>query len=387
MITKFHIFESNEEDKILFYHATKSEHLPSIIEHGLTPNINRQSNWSDNLAEHGKRKVFATKDLSQAAWYCKSVNKWKWNTERQRHEGPNSYPILRFSVDKEKYKDKNGWENIKFVIDGNELKKDDHGFHPDYYSTKPIKKEFEISIDYPRYKNWEKLTPELAKELSENETEYIIKEGLIMSAPTKKVLKVLKRKFPDYYVGLVSAGEQSEIEISPGRKENVSDIKGIEDVCRVIGWYISHGDVGDEYFKYDDPEFKDHVYDTIVIKPKFDPKKLFSKPSTLYHVTPKSNLPKIFKIGLVPKHKDKLAYHPDRIHVVDELELAWGLKNVFERINGEEHEILKISTKGLNIELYSDVDTRQNGFYTLENIPPQFISILPESEYRKHWTN
>ena len=44
-----------------------------------------------------------------------------------------------------------------------------------------------------------------------------------------------------------------------------------------------------------------------------------------------------------------------------------------------------ISTKDLDIKLYSDVDARMNGYYTMENIPPKFISILPEEEYRKHW--
>ena len=61
------------------------------------------------------------------------------------------------------------------------------------------------------------------------------------------------------------------------------------------------------------------------------------------------------------------------------------MKKQFERLNRIECEILKISTKGLDIKLYSDVDSRPNGFYTLENIPPKYISILPKEEYRKHW--
>jgi hypothetical protein len=391
MITKFHIFESKVEDKIVFYHATKSEHLPYIAEHGLTPNIDRKSNWSDGLAEHGKGKVFATKDLEQAKWYSGSVNKWKWNTERQRYEGPNSYPILRFFLDKKRHKDKNGWEEIRFVVDGNELKKDDQGFHSDYYSTKPIKSQLEISID-TEHKNWIKLTPELAKEISEKDTEYI-KEGLTMSAPTKKVLKIFRRKFPNYYFGLKSGGEQSEIEITSGREETVSRITEIEELCNVLGWFISHGDgkrdgkngEPGEYYIYD-KNFNEHTYDEVIIKPKYDPKEISGKPSVMYHVTPRRNVDKILKIGLIPKHKDKQAYHPDRVYLTDEPELAWGLKNEFERIDGWKCEILKIMTKNLNIKLYSDVDARNNGFYTLENIPPQFISILPESEYKKHWS-
>lgn len=213
-----------------------------------------------------------------------------------------------------------------------------------------------------------------------------IDEGLIISAPTKKVIKILKKKFPDYYIGLVSAGEQSEIEISAGRKENITNVEEIENICNVLGWFISHGNSGGEWTIKYDKNFKERVFDDIVIMPKFDPKNIGGKPSFMYHVTRKKILPKIFKIGLIPKHKDRQVYHPDRVYLTDSLELAWGLKKEFERVDKDEYEILKISTKGLNVKLYSDVDARQNGFYTLENIPPTFISILPESEYKKHWS-
>lgn len=207
-------------------------------------------------------------------------------------------------------------------------------------------------------------------------------EGLISTTPTKKTVKILKRKFPDYYIGILPDGE---IEISAGRKEYVSDITQIIGICNQLGWFISFGTKDGEQYNFD-KDFTEQSYDEIVIKPLFDTTKdIDIKPSTLYHVTREKYLNKIFKIGLVPKHEDKISHHPDRIYVTDELELAWGMKKESERLYREDCEILKISTKGLDIQLYSDVDSRQNGFYTLENIPPKFISILPKEEYRKHW--
>lgn len=215
----------------------------------------------------------------------------------------------------------------------------------------------------------------------------LIEEGLISSTPVKKTLKILKKKFPDYYIGLQTT--DGDIQISAGRKEYVDDLHSIDNICRQIGWFISHGNIPSEglYYKYNEPEFFDQKYEEVIIKPKFDEKDLPGKPSILYHVTPKRVVEKILRIGLVPKHKGKLTYHPDRVYLIDELELAYGLKKEFQRLDKIEYDILKINTKGLDIKLYADVDYPQHGFYTLENIPPKFISILPKEEYRKHWEN
>lgn len=220
-----------------------------------------------------------------------------------------------------------------------------------------------------------------------------LKEGLITTTPSKQTIKIFRRKFPDYYFGYRESGEYGEIEITPGRKEYISgDIQDINRLCKQLGWFISYGyekiddnNRGKNHQHKFDNNFFDRKYEEIIIKQKFDQKDIIGKPSIMYHVTPVKNIEKIFRIGLIPKHKDKLVSHPDIVYLTDELELAWGLKKQFERIEKSECEILKVLTKGLDIKLYSDVDSRVNGFYTLDNIPPQFISILPQEEYRKHW--
>lgn len=215
--------------------------------------------------------------------------------------------------------------------------------------------------------------------------EIFINEGLIKTTPLKKFLKILKRFFPDYYVG---KGSDEEIIISAGRTEYISEIKKIANICNQLGWFISHGNIVDSstYYKYNDPIFFDNQkYEEIIIKPKFDQKDIFSKPTFLYHVTPIKNVEKILKIGLIPKSKNKTSFHPDRIYLTDTLEIAWSLIKQFERIEKVEYTILKIESKNLNVKLYSDIDLRQNGYYTLENIPPKYITVLPKENYKKHW--
>lgn len=353
MITKFHIFE-NKDNKSWFFHSTKKDYLVDIVKHGLLPNDNRKTNWKGEFGDWSRGKIFVADNISSAIFYGKIINNEAY-----------FYPILRVLIDK------------------NELTKDTEAIG-DWYSTKPIKGEFEIynfKRPYHSDKNWKKLTLDLAEEIVAGEWDNI-SEGLTMTAPTKKSVKILKRKFPDYYIGILPDGE---IEISAGRKDYIDDFTSIEQICKPLGWYISHGVDGGSYFKYGNNDFYEHNYDEIILKPKFDPKEFFSKPTITYHVSPKRSVDKILRIGLVPKHRDKTTHHPDRVYLTDELELAWGLKKQFERMSGLEYEILKVDMKNLNIKLYSDIDSRTFGYYTLENIPPKNISILPKEEYRKHW--
>ena len=346
MITKFQIFEQSENylfesngNKRLFYHATKPEYLPEILKHGLTPNIDRKTNWGDELGKWSKGKIFVTDELSNAILYGKMINYTSFS------------PILRVWVDKNK---------LTFDEDSGS----------DWYSKETINGDFEIKIDDV----WVKLTMELAEKIMD-ELNYKISEGLISTFSTKKTVKILKRKFPDYYISILPDGE---IEISAGRKEHVSDnIKDIFMICNQLGWYISHGNIDYSPYEFNKDEFFEMSFDDIVLKPIFDStRNIDIKPSILYYITPVKNVDKILKIGLTPKPK---------VNLTDELELAWGMKKELERTTKQECEILKILANDLDIKLYSDIDSRRFGYYTFENIPPKFISILPKEDYRKHW--
>ncbi len=124
MITKYHIFENNNVKK-LFYHATKFEFLPNILEHGLTPN--NKSNWSI-MTEWSRGKVFITDNFFRAIHYGTYIN---------RLDYPNYFPILRIWIDpKTLIKDK----------------------YDDFYSTEPVKGFFELTKFTNNYTDkWESL--------------------------------------------------------------------------------------------------------------------------------------------------------------------------------------------------------------------------------------
>lgn len=123
----------------------------------------------------------------------------------------------------------------------------------------------------------------------------------------------------------------------------------------------------------------------IKFESKFDIKK--DIPNKLFHLTIKQFENQIKKSGLHPKNKSKLTIHPDRIYLCPSLEdckllipqmksfyssKKWG--NSKFTIN-DKWIIYEIETKELNIILYSDPNYK-NGYYTLDNIPPDKIKII-----------
>ena len=72
--------------------------------------------------------------------------------------------------------------------------------------------------------------------------------------------KLLKRKFPDYYIGI---RRDDDIEISAGRKEYVSDITQIIGICNQLGWFISFGTKDNKDYNFDE-NFAEQTFDEIV---------------------------------------------------------------------------------------------------------------------------
>ena len=143
MITKFRLYESEQNMK-WFYHATKPEHLPSIVKHGILPNTDRKVNWG-HFEEWSRGKAFVTNWYAQAIFYGQIIN----------HYNKKFYPILRVKIDPD------------------DLIRDEKS-QCDWYSTKPIKGEFQIFDFVGKYyddESWIKLTPELANILSNPEIE------------------------------------------------------------------------------------------------------------------------------------------------------------------------------------------------------------------------
>lgn len=121
----------------------------------------------------------------------------------------------------------------------------------------------------------------------------------------------------------------------------------------------------------------------VTFEAKFDPE-IGSRnvPKVAYHVTAASKEEKILKIGLVPKSKEKLSKHPDRIYFVVNIEDAEFLIHN-RRFSGDNKEftIFEVDLGGLKkkrvIRYFSDPNLPTGeAFYTYENIPHQYLKVV-----------
>jgi hypothetical protein len=122
------------------------------------------------------------------------------------------------------------------------------------------------------------------------------------------------------------------------------------------------------------------VCSNIFIEPKYDHQ--VEIPNTLYHASPLKFKDKILKTGLTPKSGSKLSYHPDRIYLSSNMESCVKFGEYL--LNSTENKYYKngyciyiIKGKGID-KLYSDVNMRDGGFYTLNNIKKEYISLFKE---------
>jgi hypothetical protein len=98
----------------------------------------------------------------------------------------------------------------------------------------------------------------------------------------------------------------------------------------------------------------------------------------LYHVTDRQYLDKILRIGLTPKTKSKVSYHPERIYLAKNIKSAKLIMELF--FDGgfvEDPVMLRINTQGLNNVFMIDNQFIGDAVYTHHNIPPSNISAVP----------
>lgn len=129
-------------------------------------------------------------------------------------------------------------------------------------------------------------------------------------------------------------------------------------------------------------------FDDIIITPDF-----------MYHITNTTYIDKILKIGLVPKSKNKLSNHPDRIYLCEKIENCEKLKNLmfmnddyymtginYKPKNNKlkSYTILKVDMRGLdNIKVFKDPNYEDKGFYITKNIPKERLSIIKKLDIQK----
>ena len=131
----------------------------------------------------------------------------------------------------------------------------------------------------------------------------------------------------------------------------------------------------------------------IIYESKFD-EDIKEIPDRLYHLSISEYSDKIIKYGLVPKSKDKLTSHLDRIYLcksiddcenlINRMKLYYNDEKSFNVYNKEKRKyykntypvIYEIDNSDKFIKnLYKDPNY-DNGFYTLDNIPPNKIKII-----------
>lgn len=147
-------------------------------------------------------------------------------------------------------------------------------------------------------------------------------------------------------------------------------------------------DVRDLYLNHSQYDIVEIIYEC-----KFD-SIVENIPNKLYHLSISEYTNKILKYGLVPKSKDKLTTHLDRIYLCESLDdcrdlissmsLYYDEEKSFNKYNKNKRKfdrktipvIFEIDNSDQFIEkLYNDPNY-DKGFYTLSNIPNDKISIV-----------
>lgn len=204
------------------------------------------------------------------------------------------------------------------------------------------------------------------KKMFEEFNGVIITEGMIKTHPVDQSIRILKNRFDNITINKEKDGE---IRINGLSK----DIGHYLPLINNLGYFISLKCIDGEWYNYIDSI--SGFISGVVIEAKFDLK--VEVPPVLYHTTLSKNNKNIYKVGLIPKSNNKKTTHPDRIYFTKDLKIA----NLFGKELQKDDQsidisIWEINTNGLVMNLYSDVNMRNYGFYTLRNIPPNNLKLI-----------
>lgn len=201
----------------------------------------------------------------------------------------------------------------------------------------------------------------------------IVNEGLIYSQPIDITIRVLKNKFDELIIDKHDDGE-----ISIQRLNN--KLGKYLPLINNLGYFISSILIDDDIIDFDNDNLSSIKCDSIFIEPKYDYE--VKTPNILYHTSPIKFKNKILNKGLTPKSGNKIANHPDRIYLNDSLKSAklfgkYLIKNDNNKYYENGYCIYSVNGNGID-KLYSDVNFREGGFYTLNNISKEYIEIIDE---------
>jgi len=216
-------------------------------------------------------------------------------------------------------------------------------------------------------------------EIYKEEYELNLKEGLIKTTNIGKTLNILEKKYSSKFIFTRS---KNSFYIKTFHT-NINNLNNIIKDANTLGWFPSFMETEEYTGKWNEKYFKGGEI-KLRFEAKFDEEIVEKIPKILYHITPTQNVDKILNIGLVPKSRSKASYHPDRVYLSKDLEDIENLGEMFYQKTGvKDWSILKIETDmipGDYLKLYTDPNYI-NGYYTLNNIPPQAIEKVKDIKY------
>jgi hypothetical protein len=217
----------------------------------------------------------------------------------------------------------------------------------------------------------------LLLEIYKEEYNLNLTEGLIKTTNIGKTLNILEKK---YSLKFIFSKSKNSFYIKTFSTDIDTLNNGIIKDANNLGWFPSYIETEEYTGKWDEKYFKEGEI-KLRFEAKFDEEIVENIPDTLYHITPTQNADKILKIGLVPKSRSKASYHPDRVYLSNDLDDIENLGEMFYQKTGiNDWTILKIKTDmvpGNYLKLYTDPNYKQ-GYYTLNNIPPQAIEKIKD---------
>jgi len=204
-----------------------------------------------------------------------------------------------------------------------------------------------------------------------------LKEGLIKTTNIGKTINLLRASF-DF--GFEYQRDDNTFEVT-FHQINKNILDNFLKYVNNLGWFPSYISTPAYKGKWRENTYDDYL-SKIRFEAKFDEEIVEKIPQILYHITPTQNVNKILKIGLVPKSRSKVSYHPERIYLGKSI---GGIEKLAPQMNlrtGDKNfTILKINTDlipGEYLRLYTDPNYNKEAFYTLNNIPPQAIEKIKD---------
>jgi hypothetical protein len=164
---------------------------------------------------------------------------------------------------------------------------------------------------------------------------WLLYEGLIYSVSVNTVLDRIGHwlRFSDSFV--LKKTETGKVVIKVTNPLSKEEWELFNKLTNNLGWYISSFVSMNQTIKrYPFKTIENMVNEqprSIELEAKYDTE-LSPDMNTVYHTSPSKNDKKILKIGLVPRSKSKIAYHPERIYFIKKESDAVALIDIFQEM-------------------------------------------------------